>query len=548
MQRAGEQRATAAMPSAPARTARSRTARARRDERRTRAPIPAPTIGNSAPPRATSAASSAIHRPTGTRVRKATAAAARPQRPASVTPAPSNVAISSRIAIDARRSGKRQRGAAALPEPQLEVEQRLEAEGLEHERVPGLRRAVRGDHHVGRSGLDAYGGERRGARDEPVEQGRSAGAQPSTSPARNAISKPPSAASGSTVAPSVLTRERAPHRVDLARDARVVEARCRGRRRAAGSTSRSAAVSALAEVVFPIPISPSATTSTVPELVGERRPRVQCALHLSARHRRPLGQVRRCRHRPEPRGRAVRRTGRDPDVDDMSSAPACRARTLIAAPPAAKFATICAVTSCGYADTPAGRHRGRRQRRRSTASNRVRHEAADRGDRGTRDPRAGRDCRAASSSRRRRASRRRCAITSSTQHPSRRRRSSASSAASTQLALTRPSTSRYARASALSGTMPIPTSLRDGDRQPGRRRRRRAGGRLACVRLRRHRRSRPRARGSRRSPLAPGDRVASAPTRARSAPRSSRQPAGRSSRCRSIRSRHLVVAAPRRWR
>src|SRR5581483_9978348 len=36
-----------------------------------------------------------------------------------------------------------------------------------------------------------------------------------------------------------------------------------------------------------------------------------------------------------------------------SSAPAARASTETAAPPARKFATICAVTSGGYAETPA---------------------------------------------------------------------------------------------------------------------------------------------------------------------------------------------------
>ena len=33
-------------------------------------------------------------------------------------------------------------------------------------------------------------------------------------------------------------------------------------------------------------------------------------------------------------------------------APACADKALMAAPPASKFATICAVTSLGYAETP----------------------------------------------------------------------------------------------------------------------------------------------------------------------------------------------------
>src|SRR5262249_59355407 len=41
-----------------------------------------------------------------------------------------------------------------------------------------------------------------------------------------------------------------------------------------------------------------------------------------------------------------------PTSTTMTSAPVCRARTLIAAPPAQKLATICAVTSCGQAVTP----------------------------------------------------------------------------------------------------------------------------------------------------------------------------------------------------
>jgi hypothetical protein len=51
-------------------------------------------------------------------------------------------------------------------------------------------------------------------------------------------------------------------------------------------------------------------------------------------------------------GAVGRGIGIDGDVDHPDRGAGDPARTLIAAPPAWKFATICAVTSGGNADTP----------------------------------------------------------------------------------------------------------------------------------------------------------------------------------------------------
>src|SRR4051812_16774815 len=96
-------------------------------------PIPAPTSGKIAPPRATSAPSSSTKRPGGTRVGDATAAAS--PRASAARIGDSGV-VEGRHLLEDRDRGpeqrQRERRAGSLPEPQLEVEERLEPELLQH--------------------------------------------------------------------------------------------------------------------------------------------------------------------------------------------------------------------------------------------------------------------------------------------------------------------------------------------------------------------------------------------------------------------------------
>ena len=121
----------------------------------------------------------------------------------------------------------------------------------------------------------------------------------------------------------------------------------------AGSAPVSAAVSALAAVVLPIPISPvptqsgaDASTSAAPSAIARSG--------LFAGHRGPLRDA--AGARPDARVRGLRR-GRPaaPRRRGSRRPPAPRrgerARSR-AAPPCAKFSTICAVTAWGYALTP----------------------------------------------------------------------------------------------------------------------------------------------------------------------------------------------------
>ena len=64
-------------------------------------------------------------------------------------------------------------------------------------------------------------------------------------------------------------------------------------------------------------------------------------------HRRPFDGIGRAGADPDAPDVVVVERLRDARVDDESSATAARASTQTAAPPAAKFATICRVTSCG---------------------------------------------------------------------------------------------------------------------------------------------------------------------------------------------------------
>src|SRR4051812_37116128 len=59
-----------------------------------------------------------------------------------------------------------------------------------------------------------------------------------------------------------------------------------------------------------------------------------------------------CDHRPSAAGRSVPSSVAMPTSTTTTRTPACRASALTAAPPARKFATIWAVTSCGHGVTP----------------------------------------------------------------------------------------------------------------------------------------------------------------------------------------------------
>ncbi|OAA28320.1 hypothetical protein UG55_1006295 [Frankia sp. EI5c] len=129
-----------------------------------------------------------------------------------------------------------------------------------------------------------------------------------------------------------------------------------------GSRSSSAPTTAAAAVVFPMPISPG-TIRSVPASISSSaisRPTANArstsaGVSASTWSIRPL--ARRTRYRS---GAAVPSTppgavGTGVSTETSTTrtdAPTWRASALTAAPPAAKFATICAVTSAGKADTP----------------------------------------------------------------------------------------------------------------------------------------------------------------------------------------------------
>ena len=116
-------------------------------------------------------------------------------------------------------------------------------------------------------------------------------------------------------------------------------------------------MSAAAGVVLPMPISPVTRQrrTACHQLAGDLGADVERGLGL----RRIViagrdGQVGRARCRPcAAAGRAARRaTPATPTSTTSTRAPIWRASTLMAAPPAQKLATICAVTSCGHGVTP----------------------------------------------------------------------------------------------------------------------------------------------------------------------------------------------------
>ena len=218
--------------------------------------------GRATAPRATSSPSRATRRPTGTRVRKE-------RRP------PARSAVSGACIGDARglegghvredreRGGQeRQRERAPLPSPSRRPRSRSgrSPRSREDERVAGLRRAVRGDHSPGAAG---------------ASRAATSAAAPVTNPSRR-TTRPRAAAEADAGEDGELEaadggqhadriggigsvdRQRRAHRLDLAREAVVVDARpaaADGLRLAGAARRRRAA----AAVVLPMPMSPVAT-------------------------------------------------------------------------------------------------------------------------------------------------------------------------------------------------------------------------------------------------------------------------------------------------
>ena len=190
--------------------------------------------------------------------------------------------------------------------------------------------------------------------------GHAAAAPPTMKPASAAISRPPTSARIDDGIESTGRRARPPPPTTarLVAQHLVVDARCRGRSPSPAARPVSAAMQRRpTAVVLPMPMSP-VTRSPWPvgdELVGDvaRRRRARRA------PRPPSSPGRAARSAVPAPHLAVRRTCVErrhrratPTSTTSTSAPTWRASTLIAAPPATKLATICAVTSCGHGVTP----------------------------------------------------------------------------------------------------------------------------------------------------------------------------------------------------
>src|SRR5919204_2105123 len=201
----------------------------------TAAPTAAPTSGKKTAPRATSAAPSFTSLPSGRRVRNATAPAA-PRSCAAALPTGighSGVRERRHVGQHGERrveEGKGERSPASLAEPKAEGEERLEPEGGEHERVPGLRREGRGDHRVAGVRREPGGDEGGGARDEAVEEDDepTGGRAERDSDEERDLEPADGGEHGEGIAGvGVVHRERAPHDGDLARDPVGVDPRAR---------------------------------------------------------------------------------------------------------------------------------------------------------------------------------------------------------------------------------------------------------------------------------------------------------------------------------
>ena len=269
-----------------------------------------------------------------------------------------------------RRDDERQRQSRSAPlaEAEPEIEQRIAAPARRgRSRWPGSTERWLAMSRGGRNRREPGGDERRGAGDEPVEDDRAPAraAAARIAPTRAAISSPPTAPSTSS-GPRRVRSVPGDRRVDdlgLVADARIVEAgAASGHRRAPageGAPRRSRSMRSCCR-------SPS------------RRRRARRS-RSSARLRRRPGDRRRSPPRPRPvssrprprsrasrpprarRPRGVRRAGSvdaskrgagDPHVDDDEVGAGRAARTLIAAPPAAKLRPSAASPRTGTAKRP----------------------------------------------------------------------------------------------------------------------------------------------------------------------------------------------------
>ena len=176
---------------------------------------------------------------------------------------------------------------------------------------------------------------------------------PRVTPTRYAISSPPTAASTSIGSRWGRSSSRASPRLTAStfRESPSSSTPVPAPHTAEGSAGRSAAASALAEVVFAIPISPSPTIST-PSSESSSASTIPRSIIPTAIERGIAGPSVRSSVPRTPSTISERTPWTEappitPASTTISRAPASRARTQIAAPPPAKFASICAVTSCG---------------------------------------------------------------------------------------------------------------------------------------------------------------------------------------------------------
>ena len=229
---------------------------------------------------------------------------------------------------------------------------------------------------------------------------------PRITPTRNAISRPPTAASTST---GSAPRSGSPFASRPRRTAPTLRAMASSSRpvprphTSDGSAGSSAAVKALAAVVFPIPISPRPTIS-MPSWASSVATAIPRSIAPIAVGRDMAGP---CVRSSVPRTPSTISTltpatsgaSVTPASTTRRRAPASRASTQMAAPPFAKLASICAVTSGGYALTPCAATPWSAAA--TTIAGRSGPSAPNLGSRraGTRAPRAARDSPAASSSR-----------------------------------------------------------------------------------------------------------------------------------------------------
>ena len=247
------------------------------------------------------------------------------------TAAASNVAIPSRTATAASTRRHRQGRAGPLAQPQVELEQRSQAEPIEDDRVARLDAAMTGDRAARRRTAARPGREqRRGARDEAVEDDRDPGLggaedRPDERPDLEPADGRQHADRVGRVGP--VPRERALDDRDLAATGRVVDAGAAAGDAVRGRCRSGPRVIALAAVVLPMPISPTPRRSTprsrsVTGQVDARR-RSRAPPRRGSSPDRP--SCRRCRRGCGP-GRAPPRGGRraatagialaTPDVDD----------------------------------------------------------------------------------------------------------------------------------------------------------------------------------------------------------------------------------------